>query len=179
MQHARVIHCVCCALDQPAPPAARDTGGAPHCVRCLDHGGESLADVARREADHAQLYRRSLSDAQDDILFAQGERDVYQDKIQAAYATRELLVRTLSRIDAHHHYRGTRCSCGKRRCRVVEVLSDPRVARLVRSYDEERRTLRELRDANPELWGDSWDYIDVTLVYPKPTKKAVGRHRAG
>jgi hypothetical protein len=180
VQHTRVVHCVCCALEQPAPPAARHIAhNAPRCVRCVDHDGTSLAEVARREADHAQLYRRALADAQDEIFFAHSERDVYADRTDAAYATRELLVRALSQIDAHHHYRGSRCSCGRRGCRVVEVLADPRVSRLVRSYDEEKRTLRELRIANPELWGDSWDDIDVTLVYPKPRKKAAGRHRAG
>lgn len=178
MQHTRVIHCVCCTLDQPAAPAALDAGDAPRCVRCLEHHGVTLADIARREADHVQLYRRALADAQDEIFFAQSERDVYGDRVQAAYAARDLLVRTLARVGAVHHSRGGRCSCGRRGCRVADVLAEPRVARLVRGYDEEQRVLRELRTANPELWGDSWDDIDVTLVYPTRKKKAAGRHRA-
>jgi len=147
-------------------------------VRCLEHHGVTLADIARREADHVQLYRRALADAQDEIFFAQSERDVYGDRVQAAYAARDLLVRTLARVGAVHHSRGGRCSCGRRGCRVADVLAEPRVARLVRGYDEEQRVLRELRTANPELWGDSWDDIDVTLVYPTRKKKAAGRHRA-
>jgi hypothetical protein len=144
----------------------------------VDHRGDTIADVARREADHAQLYRRALTDAQDDALLAQSERDYCRDKMQAAYETRELLVKVLADIESAHHYRGNRCSCGKRGCRVVEQLADPRVARLVRTYDEERRTLRELRNANPDLWAESWDYIDVTLVYPARARRTGGRHRA-
>jgi hypothetical protein len=105
-----------------------------------------------------------------------------RDRMKSAYESREMLVSVLSRIEDLHHPRGKGCACGKRRCRVVDVLSDPRVARLIRSYDEERRTLRELREANPELWADSWDYIDVTLVYPDqhgPRRAAErGRHRS-
>lgn len=177
MRGTRVLHCVCCALEQPAPRNFAD-GGVPRCLRCLDHRGDTIADVARREADHAQLYRRALTDAQDDALLAQSERDYCRDKMQAAYETREMLVKVLADIDSAHHYRGNRCSCGKRGCRVVERLADPRVARLVRSYDEERRTLRELRNANPDLWAESWDYIDVTLVYPARARRTGGRHRA-
>jgi hypothetical protein len=58
-------------------------------------------------------------------------------------------------------------------------LGDPRVARLVRTYDEVQRTLRELHDANPDRWIDKWDYIDVSLVYPEPRRHhSGGRHRA-
>jgi hypothetical protein len=99
--------------------------------------------------------------------------------MKSAYDSRETLVAVLSRIEDLHHPRGKGCSCGKRRCRVIDILSDPRIARLIRSYDEERRTLRELRDANPELWADSWDYIDVTLVYPETHRRPErGRHRS-
>lgn len=178
MRGTRVLHCACCALEQPAP---RDfvEGSAPRCLRCLDHHGATIADVARRESDHAQLYRRALIDAQDDVLLARSERDYCSDKMQAAYDTREMLVKVLADIESHHHPRGNRCSCGKRGCRVGELLADPRVARLIRSYDEERRTLRELRNANPDLWAESWDYIDVTMVYPARARRSgTGRHRA-
>jgi hypothetical protein len=152
------------------------------CMRCEGHQGETLNMVARREADHVVMYRHALHDAQDDVLLARRERDHLRDRMKSAYGSREMLVSVLSRIEDLHHPRGKSCSCGKRRCRVVEVLADPRVARLIRSYDEERRTLRELREANPELWADSWDYIDVTLVYPdqhgarRPAER--GRHRS-
>jgi hypothetical protein len=141
------------------------------CMRCEGHQGDTLTVVARREAEHAAMYRHALHDAQDDVLLARRERDHLRDRMTSAYETREMLVGVLSKIEDLHHPRGRGCSCGKRRCRVIDVLSDPRIARLVRTYDEQRRTLRELRAANPELWADSWDYIDVTLVYPE------GRHR--
>jgi hypothetical protein len=173
----RVIHCACCALEQPAPRSFIE-GDVPRCLRCVDHQGGAIADVARRESDHAQLYRRALIDTQDDVLLARSERDFCQDKMQTVYETRELLVKVLADIESLHHYRGNRCSCGKRGCRVMELVADPRVARLIRSYDEERRTLRELRNANPDLWAESWDYIDVTLVYPEQERRAGGRHRA-
>ena len=72
----------------------------------------------------------------------------------------------LSQIEDLHHLRGKRCTCGRRGCRVATALADPRVARLIRMYDEVRRTLRELHAANPDRWIDKWDYIDVSLVYP-------------
>jgi hypothetical protein len=148
-------------------------------MRCENHQGETLTMVARREAEHATMLRHALHEAQDDVLLARRERDHVRDRMKSAYDSRELLVGVLSRIEDLHHARGKGCSCGKRRCRVIDVLSDPRVSRLIRSYDEERRTLRQLRDANPEMWADSWDYIDVTLVYPEQHRRPDrGRHRS-
>jgi hypothetical protein len=180
----RVIHCVCCGLRQRGRvDGDADPGGAARCLRCAGHspatGGDTLETYAAREADHAQLYRQALTEAQDDTVLARSEADFCRDRMQAAYATREMLVKVLADLDGAHHLRGGRCVCGKRRCRVVDVLSDPRVARLIRGYDEEQRTLRELRNANPDLWADAWDFIDVTLVYPKAERQAGGgRHRA-
>ena len=160
-------------IDEKAPgyPLVR-------CVRCRSHDGDSLEAVARREGDHVELYKHALIEAQNDTVLAESERDVYRDQMQAAYGTREMLVKIMSEIDEIHHYRGSRCVCGKRTCKVVELLAEPRVARLVRSFDEERRTLRELRNANPELWAETWDCIDVTLVYPNQQRSTAGRHRA-
>jgi hypothetical protein len=178
LRATRVIHCTCCSLEQPAPRSHAD-GGIPRCLRCADHDGSTLADLSRRESDHARLYRRALAEAQDDVLLAQTERDFCQDKMQAAYDTRELLVRVLGEVAGLHHRRGSRCSCGKRSCRVADLVGEARIARLIRSYDEEQRTLRELRNANPDLWADSWDSIDVTLVYPTAGRRSGGgRHRA-
>lgn len=138
--------------------------------------------MAQREADHAQLYRRALTDAQDDILLANTERDWSREEMQSAFENRSVLIRALSAIEEEHHFRGGRCACGRRGCRTAESLSDPRVSRLLRSFDEEQRTLHELRVANPELWADPddelWDFVDVTLVYPKRERRTAGRHRA-
>jgi hypothetical protein len=184
MRSTRMIHCACCDLDQSAVVESARPVPNLWCVRCEGHRGETLTMIARREADHVAMYRHALHDAQDDVLLAQRERDHLRDRMKTAYDSREMLVALLSRIEDLHHARGRGCSCGKRRCRVVDLLSDPRVARLIRSYDEERRTLRELREANPEMWADSWDYIDVTLVYPegrgtdRDDRLDRGRHRS-
>lgn len=179
MHGSRLIHCACCGLDQNAAADETDVRPWAICVRCATHRGDSVEEYARREADHATMCKHALVDAQDDTILARSERDHFRDRMKAAYSSRELLVKVLSRIDDEHHYRGKRCVCGARGCRVVQVLADPKVARLIRSYDEERRTLRELRNANPDAWTDRWDYIDVTLVYPKREHRGgVGRHRA-
>lgn len=178
MRGTCMIHCACCGLEQSAIVDDEQAEPATCCVRCTGHRGDALTVVARREAEHAAMYKHALHDAQDDALLAQSERDHYRDRMRSAYETREMLVRTLSRIDDLHHPRGRGCSCGRRRCRVIEALADPRVARLIRTYDEERRTLRALREANPELWSDAWDFIDVALVYPeRPRRGDRGRHR--
>jgi hypothetical protein len=175
----RLIHCACCGLDQSAAVDEASNDPVIWCIRCIGHRGETIELVAVREADHATMYKHALLDAQDDTLLARGERDFYRDKMQSAYASREMLVRVLSQIDDDHHVRGTRCICGKRGCRVAGALSDPRVVQLIRNYDEERRTLRELRNANPDAWTDMWDYIDVTLVYPDRARRSgSGRHRS-
>jgi hypothetical protein len=175
----RLIHCACCGLDQTVSVEHRDREQTIWCIRCAGHRGETIEIVAVREAEHAAMFKRALLDAQDDTLLARGERDFFRDKMQTAYTSREELVRVLSRIDDVHHLRGSRCACGRRGCRVVRLLSDPRVIRLIRSYDEERRTLRELHNANPDAWADKWDYIDVSLVYPeRPRRSGPGRHRA-
>lgn len=125
------------------------------------------------------MCHRALYDAQDEALLAQGERDHYRAKMQAAYASRETLVHSLSAIHHLHHVRGKRCSCGRRSCRIAALLAEPSVARLVRTYDEVHRAMRELRNANPDAWVDKWDYIDVSLVFPEPRRHSSrGRHRA-
>lgn len=178
MQGATDFRCTCCGLHQAA-----QHGEARHavrlCFRCREHADDTGDDPAAREADHAAMYAHALFNAQDDTLLAQGERDHYRTKMQAAYASRELLVHVLSEIEHLHHARGKRCRCGKRGCKIAALLADPRVARLVRTYDEVQRTLRELHAANPDRWIDKWDYIDVSLVYPEPRRDARrGRHRA-
>lgn len=179
MYRTRVIHCACCGLEQNVSVDGAEYRAVMSCGRCAPHRGDTTETFAMREADHAAMYRHALADAQDDTILAYGERDFYRDKMKVAYSSRELLVQVLSQIEHVHHHRGKRCACGKLNCRVVELLADPRVARLVRTYDEERRTLRELRNANPNAWTDKWDYIDESIVYPvRPRRNGGGRHRA-
>ena len=178
MHKTSAFRCKCCGLHQPLA-YSNERSGMHSCVRCREHSDETLENLAAREADHAAMYHHALIDAQDETLLAQGERDHYRDKMHAAYASREILVEVLAQLDDQHHLRGKRCTCGRRGCRVAIALADPRVTRLIRTYDEVRRTLRELRDANPDRWVDKWDYIDVSLVYPtarRPSSR--GRHRA-
>jgi hypothetical protein len=171
------VRCPCCGLNHEAP-AGEDVEAVSTCVRCGSHRGEDLAVVAVREADHAAMYKHAMTDAQDDMVLARSERDFYRNKMQAAYGTRELLVEVLAQVDQHHHRRGKRCACGKSGCRIPALLEDPRVARLVRSFDEQQRTLRELRHANPQSWTDAWDFIDDALVYPTQARRGTtGRHR--
>jgi hypothetical protein len=171
------LRCPCCSL-QETVQYGDEHATLTMCMRCREHDGDTIADLAAREIDHAAMYHRALLDAQDEALLAQGERDHYRVKMQAAYASRELLVEVLSEVAHQHHPRGKRCSCGKRRCPMLTRLADPRVARLVRTYDEAQRTMRELHAANPDRWVDKWDYIDVSLVYPEPAHSSRGRHRA-
>jgi hypothetical protein len=169
---------VCCGLQQEAQHCD-DRAPLKVCVRCRHHSDDTVEDRAARETDHVAMYHRALFDAQDEVLLAQDERDYYRGKMQAAYASRELLVQVLAGIDHMHHLRGKRCVCGRRACPIAALLADPRVARLVRTYDEVHRTMRELRAANPDAWVDKWDYIDVSLVYPEPRRHSSrGRHRA-
>lgn len=178
MHETSAFRCKCCGLQQSLS-YNNDRSGMHSCVRCREHSDATLENLAAREADHAAMYHHALIDAQDETLLAQGERDHYRDKMQAAYASREILVEVLAQIDEQHHLRGKRCSCGRRGCRVATALADPRVASLVRTYDEVRRTLRELHAANPDRWVDQWDYVDVSLVYPGARRPSTrGRHRA-
>jgi hypothetical protein len=177
MHDLRLIRCSCCRLDQNVP-AAGESRPVPSCIRCAVHRGDSADAHALRDADHAVMYQRAFVDAQDDTVLAYGERDFYRDKMTAACDSRALLVSVLAQIEDVHHYRGKRCACGRLGCRIHELLADPRIARLIRSHDEERRTLRELRDANPDAWGDRWDYIDEAVVFPRRTHNGRGRHRA-
>ena len=173
MHDMSAFRCKCCGLHQ-ASTAAMDRAGVPPMCPMRPTFDETIDDLAAREADHAAMYHHAMIDAQDEALLAQGERDHYHAKMQAAYSSREVLVQVLAQIDDLHHGAARRCSCGRRGCRVATLLADPRVSRLVRTYDEVRRTLRELRDANPDRWVEKWDYIDVSLVYP-----AAHRRRAG
>lgn len=186
MRGTQVILCVCCGLEQHAP-VRRGERPPICCLRCEAHRGHSIEQTAARETEHANMRLRALLDTQDDVLLARGERDYYRDRMHDAYETRETLLSVLARVDAVHHRRGDRCSCGKRGCHIPEWISDPQVQRLIRHYDEEQRTLRELYAENPDGWVDQWDHIDVTLVYPKrrpmpgPGMVSVnhaGRHRA-
>lgn len=179
MRGTGLIHCACCGLEQGAALDVQDGGvAAVWCTRCAAHRGESVEQLAARQAEHVAMLERALLDAQDDAVLARGERDHFRDRMQLAYSSRELLVRVLAQIDEAHHMRGTRCACGRRGCRVVGLLADPRIVRMIRSYGEQQRVLRELRNANPDAWTDRWDYIDVSVVYPEPPRRARGgRHR--
>lgn len=177
MHRTWLIRCRCCGLDQAAPPT-EDGKSVSTCSRCTGHRSDSDAAVAVREADHAAMYKHAMINAQDDLVLACGERDFYRQKMQTAYNTRQLLVETLAQVDQVHHLRGRRCACGRPGCRIPALLGDPRIARLVRSFDEQQRTLRELRNANPELWAEAWDYIDDAIVYaPRGGRGTPGRHR--
>lgn len=172
------FRCACCGLYQAAG-YGDDRHALDVCPRCREHSDETVELLAVSEADHADMYHRALFDAQDEALLAQGERDHYRAKMQAAYGSRETLVDVLAQIEHLHRLHGKRCSCGRRGCRIGALLADPRVAPLIRTYDEVRRTLRELREANPDRWIDQWDYIDVSLVYPATRRvSGRGRHRA-
>jgi hypothetical protein len=127
------------------------------------------------------MYEDGLAQARDEVMLAQGERDLYHRRLQSAQKERERVIKVLADVRAEHQGQGERCSCGQRRCRTRELLrSDPRVLPLLRRHDEHQRALRELQRANPDVWIDRWDYIDITLAYPdssRPRARA-GRHRA-
>ena len=126
------FRCRCCGLHQ-ASTFGTDRAGFHRCARCAEHADDTIEALAARDADHAAMYHHALIDAQDEALLAQGERDHYHTKMQAAYSSREVLVQVLAQIDDLHHVRGKRCSCGRRGCRVGALLADPRISRLIRS----------------------------------------------
>lgn len=173
MYRVRTATCCCCQLDLEIAVDLDDPFAAPVCARCFMHQDDDHI----RLVDHVAMYRHAMDDARDATDLAQGERTFYRDRANDHAKNGESLVRILTQIDDLHHLRGTRCVCGIVECRVMELLSDPGVARMIGTYDEQRHTLYELRLANPGAWSEEWDDIDVTLVYPQRAGGA-GRHRA-
>lgn len=175
MYRVRTARCRCCDLDTDIRVDLDDPFAPPVCARCYLHSDDDWI----RLADHVAMYRHAMQDAQDATDLAQSERTFYRDRANDHAKNGETLVRLLTEIDDLHHLRGTRCACGLADCRVMELLSDPGVARMIGTYDEQRHTLFELRRANPGAWSEEWDDIDVTLVYPQHGRRAGGgRHRA-
>ncbi|GAB2477966.1 hypothetical protein [Jatrophihabitans fulvus] len=175
MYRVRTCRCTCCELELDIAIDPERPFAAPVCARCWLHQDDDQV----RAGDHVAMYRHALDDARDATELAQGERDFYRERATTTAQSAESLVRVLGEIDHLHHLVGTRCSCGAWDCRVMELLSDPAVGRLIGTYDEQRHTLFELRRANPGAWSDEWDDIDVTLVYPPaPPRSTGGRHRA-
>ena len=112
-------------------------------------------------------------------MLAHSERDFCHEQMSDAYATRELLVKVLAEIDDTHHYRGSAVCLRQAQLQGRRAARRPPGRAAGPQLRRGARTLRELRNANPELWADTWDYIDVTLVYPKRSRRAGGgRHRA-
>jgi hypothetical protein len=177
----RTIRCSCCALDQAV---FTDVDAGPVvCAQCAWHRNDSPHAAILAETEHVRMIRLALLDAQDTADLARGERDFYRDQLNQSYADLQLLTAALLLVDERHHYRGEECSCGDPRCSVVEVLADPKIARLIGTYDEHRHVLRELRAANPGDAAGVWADIDVTLVYPRGDAAitepvGIGRHRA-
>jgi hypothetical protein len=160
-----------------APPLA--------CAQCAWHRHDTAEAAVRAEVEHVRMYRFALVDAQDAAVLAHDERDFYRDQLNQSYADAQLMTAALLLVDEQHHFRGDECSCGDARCTVVDVLADPKIARLIGTYDEHRHVLRELRAANPGDRAGVWADIDVTIVYPKTHRDEqltdeihIGRHRA-
>ena len=183
MTRARTIRCSCCGLEQAvlSEPDARPLV----CAQCAWHGSDSAQAAVQAETEHVRMFRFALLDAQDAADLAHDERDFYRDQLGDSYADNQVLTAALLLVDDRHHYRGDACSCGEPRCPVVDVLADPKIARLIGTYDEHRHVLRELRAANPGDGAGVWADVDVTLVYPKAERATqqtdeinVGRHRA-
>ncbi|SHH10404.1 hypothetical protein SAMN05443575_3330 [Jatrophihabitans endophyticus] len=174
MYRVRTSRCACCELELDIPVDVDRPFDAPVCPRCRLHQDDDWV----RLVDHTAMLRHVVADARDEADLAHGERDFYRERATVNAKSGEALVRVLTEIDDLHHLRGTRCACGVVECRVMELLSDPAVARLIGTYDEQRHTLFELRRANPGAWAEEWDDIDVTLVYPQRARRAGGRHRA-
>lgn len=174
MYRVRTSRCRCCDLDLDIAVDVADPFGEPICARCFLHSDDEWL----RNLDHAAMYRHAMQDAIDDAELARGERTFYRDRANDHAKNGETLVSLLTELDDLHHLRGTRCCCGAVECRVMELLSDPGVARMIGTYDEQRHTLYELRRANPGAWAEEWDDIDVTLVYPQRSRGGAGRHRA-
>lgn len=170
----RTSRCRCCDLDLDIQVDLDNPFAAPICTRCYMHQDDEWI----RLVDHTAMYRHAMEDARDSAELAAGERTFYRDRANDHAKSGESLVRILTELDDLHHLRGTRCCCGLVDCRVMELLSDPGVARMIGTYDEERHTLFELRRANPGAWSEAWDDIDVTLVYPQRENRGGGRHRA-
>jgi hypothetical protein len=170
----RRCRCTCCELDLDIAIDADRPFDKPICARCYLHQDDDWIRVH----DHASMYRHALADAVDETDLALGERDFYRDRATANAKSGEALVRVLTEIDDLHHDRGTRCSCGLSDCRVMDLVADPAVARMIGTYDEQRHTLYELRRANPGAWAEEWEDIDVTLVYPQRSQRPGGRHRS-
>jgi hypothetical protein len=155
------------------------------CAQCAWHRHDTAQAAINAEAEHVRMYRYALLDAQDAAGLAHDERDFYRERLHQSYAEAQLMTAALLIADEAHHFRGDECSCGDPRCTVVDVLADPKIGRLIGTYDEHRHVLRELRAANPGDRAGVWADIDVTLVYPKservdrPTDEIrTGRHRA-
>lgn len=178
MNRTCAIRCSCCGLDQNVSVALGEKQPVLSCARCTAHHDDTVESVLDREADHAAMYRHAILDAQDAASLAHGERDFYRDQLKDAYGEREVLIQALLQFDELHHYRGAQCACGVPGCRIVELLSNPRIARVIGTYDEHRHTMRELRKANPGVSTGEWDDVDVTLVYPHGEYRVgSGRHR--
>ena len=183
MTRARMIRCSCCGLDQVVLAGPDDRPVA--CAQCAWHRNDNAEVALRTEAEHVRMLRLLLLDAQDAAGLAHDERDFYRDQLNQSYADLQLLTAALLLVDDRHHYRGDGCSCNEPQCAVADVLADPKIARLIGTYDEHRHVLRELRAANPGDPAGVWADIDVTLVYPRDERTGdttgeihVGRHRA-
>jgi hypothetical protein len=127
--------CECCHLEHAnrvRQVAWEDYTPPTLCRECIEHRGKSL----QRAEDHAREYHRRMEVAIRAAHDAHDRAAEYKAEAQRAFNSRERALEAIDDI-ARHHQRDEKhggCSCGKRDCPTLRVLSDPWVAERLVDY---------------------------------------------
>lgn len=182
----RRIHCDCCDLDQKVRVDDAYYGPIPVCTDCQRHRGADAETLIRRGEEHVTMYRELLLEAETDADNAYRKAERNWERMKSAYRTREAVVRALWQIGNIHELRPNGCKCGKRDCKIANVLARRTVNGLIDRYDREQERLERALREDEDRWLSEWDKIDPETgedddygVYPRHDNRQSDGREAG
>lgn len=167
----RRIHCQCCDLDHDLRVEDTFFGAIERCPACQRHMGADDATKIRRGTEHVAMYREALIEAENDADRAYRKAEDNWQRMKSAYRTREMVVRALWEISERHHLTPKGCKCGRRDCKVGDILDRRGVERLVTEYDAKQERLWHARHDDDDVWVEEWDELDPVIDDGAPARR--------
>lgn len=122
-RNSYTVVCECCDLDvrerlATAIVDAREPGRRWLCPTCDQHQSDAL----KMAEDHEDELRTRWAETLDELRTTQAVADDCRDKMQAAFRSRDAVLRQFERLARYHGATEHGCICGKRNCETLAVV---------------------------------------------------------
>lgn len=136
-RNSYTVVCECCDLDVPERLASAVVD-ADHlvsgwrCRVCNDHQGDALLTAQNHEAEVRARWGQTV----DELDATQRLAEDCRSKMEAAFRSRDAVLRQFERLTRHHRAMEHGCICGKRNCETLAVVDadwiNDRIAAMLR-----------------------------------------------